>query len=65
MPRYHSSSGSSSGAERIYYNSRREDRNGKEPRPVTKREVVIINYPNTATQDDIVRTSGMTNNRWK
>ncbi|KAK5049493.1 hypothetical protein LTR84_004422 [Exophiala bonariae] len=64
MPHYHSSSNSSSGAERLYHNPRREGRDRKEPRPAPKREVVVIHH-NTTTRDDPVRTSGMSHNRWK
>ncbi|KIV77559.1 hypothetical protein PV11_09349 [Exophiala sideris] len=63
MPHYHSSSTSSSGGERVYHDSRREARDRKDPRKVPKREVVVINH-HTSTHDP-VRTSDMTNNRWK
>ncbi|KIX06995.1 uncharacterized protein Z518_04971 [Rhinocladiella mackenziei CBS 650.93] len=64
MPHYHSSSGSSSGGERVYHNSRREARDRKDPRPVPKREVIVIHH-HTITRDDPIRTSGMSHNRWK
>ncbi|KAL6243879.1 hypothetical protein RBB50_009313 [Rhinocladiella similis] len=64
MPHYHSTSGSSSGGERVYHNPRRDARGPKDPRPVPKREVVVIHH-HAATQDDPVRTAGMSHNKWR
>lgn len=62
MP-YHGSSLSSGSAEKVVYSPRREHRDRKETRPVTKREVVVIHHRRPT--EDGPRSSDMNGRRWK
>lgn len=64
MPHSYNNSISSNEGERIYYNPRRENRDRKEPRSHSSREVVIHNHPRSSSGEP-ARTSGMQGGRWK
>jgi len=60
---YESSRSSSSEAERVHYNPRRDQRDRKETRPTTKRTVVVVHHDRPTY--DTKRTSDMVGTKWK